>query len=219
MPDSPRTFRLGFSRSPGQIAPGETGNAVVLERMKAAAGVNTDPELGDLLGVKRGAVSSWRRRGVPPAHIAKISEITRVPFELLMTGRLETPPEPPGFREQVDRNVRAIRVYMAAAKARGEDVSLPEAAAAVHRAPGTAHELPVMALALALVEAEQERRAERPGEDFRASQLAGKVTRILKRQNYIYNATLRSGTPPEDLEHGIKEALGLPENWNPDDPW
>jgi len=189
--------------------------------MKQASGTKTDAELAAVCGVSKGAPANWRKEGVPLKHLLTISERFHRPIELLRTGRLEMlhQARDPDEEERTNRIARAARRYQDQRRGRGEMISTAAAVEAVTAPAGAVHELSEHDLALALVEAEQERQAERPGEAFRASQLAGKVTRIIRRHRYIYEAARRSGTPHNDIAQGIREALGLAQDWTPRDPW
>jgi hypothetical protein len=85
-----------------------------------------------------------------------------------------------------------------------------------HAGPGV---VSVEELALALVDAEQTYREDNPGREPRASQLADRALRVLIRHRTWRELFARTGSAPEEWFAQVKKDLGLPDDWQPGDPW
>lgn len=184
----------------------------IVDRMKRVAGVTSDAQLGEQLGVGERAVSGWKKRGVPVEHLVAFADRYPVTVAALKGNSGESADRAgialktlyrPGVG--VSKEGWVINAMMGLGKTISEErMDLRGGAEA---------------LALALVEAEQEYRAEHPAESFRASQLADKVITILARAGYSSAIAMEAGVNPRRFIMAIRTVLGLPDDWTPTDPW
>lgn len=66
----------------------ETEAEAIIERLKKAAGANSDTQLAEILDITRQNIGSARKRNeVPPAWLIKIGEITGTSIDWLLRGR------------------------------------------------------------------------------------------------------------------------------------